>query len=136
LSDPNEFTETHQRLLERALDPELLRLGSAIREIAGFDIPASRRGPFERFHSFVSDPVPSYISALRANEQSERKWYPRHVSGILDDVRGGLAAAEYHLRRLADLEEAVIDILAGSDFAERMGNSAMAFGGTRKMDIE
>jgi hypothetical protein len=58
------------------------------------------------------------------------------VNGVLGDVRGALAAAHYHASRLGEIEANVSAILSNSSFRERLGNSVMGLGGTRKMDFE
>ena len=128
--------EIFEQLFRTALDPELLRCGSAIRAIADYDIPEQYHDPFRRFHRFVTEPQPSYISAWRRDERLERRWYHGHVNGVLGDVRGALAAAHYHRDRLAGLEDKVTLVLSQSDFATRMGNATMGLGGTRKIDFE
>ena len=89
-----------------------------------------------RFHRFISDPQPTYVTAWRSDERLERKWYHAHVNGVLGDVRGALAAAHYHLTNLAMLEDAVSQVLAESNFVQRMDNVTMGLGGTRKLDFE
>jgi hypothetical protein len=129
------FTEAHARLLATAFDPELVRVCAAIRSMADFDIPAEEQAPFLRFHAFVTDPQPAYVTAWRVDEKLEQKWYRAHVGGI-GDVRSALAAAHYHRLQIALLEDAVGKLLEESDFAKRMGNATMGLGGTRKLDFE
>lgn len=124
------------QLFVTAVDPELLRCGTSVRAVADYDIPHAKQEPFLRFHRFITDPQPAYVAAWRSDEKLERKWYHTHVNGVLGDLRGALAAAHYHRENLAALEDAVTQILAGSQFAERMGNATMALGGTRKLDFE
>ncbi|MGN6692247.1 MAG: hypothetical protein ACTHJU_15020 [Sphingopyxis sp.] len=124
------------QLLRKATDPELLKCGAAVSAIAHFDIPEARQAPFLRFHRFITDPQPRYVTAWRSDETLERRWYHAHVNGILGDVRGALAAAHYHLENLAMLEDSVSQVLAGFNFADRMENTTMALGGTRKLDFE
>ena len=128
--------ENFARVFATAFDPELQRCGAAISEIANYDIPEPHPAPFLRFHSFITAPQPAYITAWRSDEKLERKWYHGHVNGVLGDVRGALAAAHYHMANLAALENAVTNVLAGSDYADRLGNSTMGLGGTRKLDFE
>lgn len=122
-------------LLKRFLDPELVRVMGAIQSITNYEIPQDRQEPFHHFHSFITDPQPTYITAWRESEKHQ-KWYRAHVDGILTNVRGGLTAAHYHLDRLAELERQVEAILKDSDFASRMGSSVSGLGGTIKLDIE
>jgi hypothetical protein len=122
-------------LLATALDPELMRVGARIRAVADFDIREADRAPFLRFHAFVTDPQPSYVTAWRIEEKSERKWYHSHVGGM-GNVRSALGAAHYHRLQLASLEDEVAKVLTESDFARRMGDATMAVGGTRKLDYE
>lgn len=124
------------QLFAMAFDPELVRCGTAVRSIADYDIPQAKQAPFLGFHNFITDPQPSYVTAWRSDERLERKWYHAHVNGVLGDLRGALAAAHYHQNNLAALEDAVTQVLTGSQFAERMGNATMALGGTRKLDFE
>lgn len=135
-TNDTEHAEIFARMLTAAFDPEIVRCTNAIRSIADFDIPEQHRAAFLRFHSFITEPQPAYISAWRADERYDRKWYHNHVNGIIGDVRGALAAAHYHKANLAALEETVTALLAQSDFKSRMGNSTMGLGGTRKLDFE
>jgi hypothetical protein len=136
LQEDTGLPENFARLLATSFDPELLRCGEAIREIANYDIPEPYPAPFLRFHSFITAPQPGYISVWRSDEKLERNWYHGHVNGILGNVRGALAAAHYHKANLAALEDAVTNALAASDYADRLGNSTMGLGGTRKLDFE
>lgn len=128
--------EIFAQLFAKALDPELLQCRAAVRAIADHDIPTEKQVPFMRFHRFITDPRPTYITAWRSDERLERKWYHAHVNGILGDVRGALAAAHYHLANLAILEESVYQALAESNFAQRIDNVTIGLGGTRKLDFE
>ncbi len=133
---PEDPRAIFEDMFRRAFDPALLVLFDAIREVADCDIPSPFEEPFLRFHAFITDPQPDYVTAWRANPRLERKWYHAHVNGILGDVHGALAAARYHASRLRDLETQVIAILEKSDFRERMGDGTIGLGGTRKIDIE
>lgn len=124
------------RMLAATLDPELQMCIGAIRQVADYDIPQERASSFLRFHAFITSPQPGYITAWRQDQDTERRWYHRHVNGILGDVRGALAAAHYHADRLREIESSVNAILAKTGARERLANSTMGLGCTRKMDIE
>jgi hypothetical protein len=91
------------------------------------------RSSFLRFHTFITSPQPSYVTAWRANPKLERKGRHSHVNGVLGDVRGALAATHDHADRLGEIEANVNAILAVSSFAERSGDTTMGLGGTRKL---
>lgn len=120
------------RMLDIVFDPEIVR----VRQLADFDIPQERAASLLRFHAFITNPQPSYITSWRADPQLERRWYHQHANGILGDVRGALAAVHYHFARLTEIESGVNAILAASRIHERVENGSMGLGGTRKMDIE
>jgi hypothetical protein len=124
------------RMFQVAFDPEIVRCMNAIRQLADYDIAQDRAASFLRFHRFITSPQPRYIADWRADPKLERKWYHSHVNGVLGDVRGALAAAHYHASHLGEMEAKVSTILANSSFRERLGNSVMGLGGTRKMDFE
>ena len=48
------------KMLATAFDPELVRCTNAIRQVANYDIPPARAASFLRFHTFITNPQPSY----------------------------------------------------------------------------
>lgn len=126
-----------ERMFEFALDSHVMRSLASVRKIADYDVPADAAGVFVRFHSFVSDPIPRYISDWRSDTKTEERWYSPHVNSILNDVRLALAAAHYHASKLLELETAINSLLRSSELGTKMPKqSTMGIGGTRKMDIE
>ena len=124
------------RLVATALDPELQMCIGAIRQVADYDISQERAASFLRFHAFITSPQPGYITAWRQDQKLERKWYHSHVNGVLGNVRGAIAAAHYHADRLKEIESSVNTVLTSNGARERLANSTMGLGCTRKMDIE
>lgn len=135
-SDNNIDPSVFVRMLATALDPELQMCIGAIRQVADYDIPQERAASFLRFHAFITAPQPGYITAWRQDQKLERKWYHSHVNGVLGNVRGALAGAHYHADRLKEIESSVNAVLTSNGARERLANSTMGLGCTRKMDIE
>lgn len=115
--------------------PEFAQAVSAVQAIAGFDVPDQHRAAILRFHGFITQPQPEYVSVWRAEPNLE-KWYHRHVNGILGDVQGALAAAHYHKANLGRLESDLLAALRATGLLEHVGSSGVGFGGTRKLDFE
>jgi hypothetical protein len=68
------------RMLATAFDPEIVRCINAIRQLADFDIPENRAASFLRFHAFITEPQPSYITAWRADGEFNNgsRWYTQN----------------------------------------------------------
>jgi hypothetical protein len=114
---------------------EVLRVVAAVRTVTDFDIPTEREGSLQRFNAFLISPEPKYITRWRTDPSLNRDWYVPHIRGIQTFVRGGLAAAHYHVQRLADLETAVAKLLA--EFAsETRYTGSIGVGPTRILDFE
>ena len=88
-----------------------------------------------RFHGFITEPEPVYVTAWRADPAKE-KWYHWHVNGVLGDVRGALAAAHYHQANLAQLEDDLAMAMGKIKFFDQLGVVGMGLGGTRRLDFE
>jgi hypothetical protein len=84
-------------------DPEVVEASIAVRKIAHYDVSDEDAAVFLRWHTFVTNPQPDYITAWRAVPKDEQRWYRWHMSGI-SDARSALAAAHYHSSRLLELE--------------------------------
>ncbi len=128
--------ERFAKLATKAFDPEIVRCTNAIKLLADFDIPDERSSCFRRFHAFITEPQPKYITAWRADKTDEHRFYRRHVDGVLYDVRNALAAAHYHKANLDEIQGRVAEALRTSKFAERLGDVVVVPGSTRKMDFE
>ena len=124
-----------ERMMAVAFDPEIVRCIKAIQALTDYDISPEQAAPFLRFHEFLSEPTPKYITDWREDAHLE-KWYHAHVNGVLGDVRGAIAAAQYHAERLFEIEASVAAFLETTTFKKRLGQSTMSPGATRKMDFE
>jgi hypothetical protein len=124
-----------QATLRSILGNEMAQIIMETQAIAGYELPPEARRGFLLFHKFITDPVPSYISAWRASKQTEH-WYHRHVNGILGDVQGAVARAYYHRDRMAQIESALLSAIERVDYRSKLGNSTFGLGSTLKWDFE
>lgn len=128
-------TSTLANMTEITATPGFAQSFQTVQQIVGFDVQKRHQAVFTRFHGFITQPQPDYVTAWRANP-SLGKWYSLHVNGVLGDVRGALAAAHYHQVNLARLEHELFAALKAIELVDQLDNSTVAFGGTRKLDFE
>lgn len=121
-------------LSQMSFTPPMVEAMEKIHAIAGYEIPEGKNAVFLRFHSFCTNPVPSYIASWRANEKDEKTWYRRHVEGI-DACRSAITAAHYHAARLNELESQVLNAIPPG-LGEGLGNATIGMGCTQKLDYE
>lgn len=122
-------------IMSAVIGPEVTAATVGVRAIAHFDISEAKAKPFLRFHGFITDPQPLFISHWRADPNREHRYHTL-CAGILTHVRGALSAVEYHRQNLLSLESEVNALLDSIDFKTVLGNSTVGLGGTAKLDFE
>lgn len=127
--------EPFKSMMAAAFSPEIQAATAGVRAIAHFDIGEEQAQPFLRFHSFITQPQPRFITEWREDPKREYR-YRVLVGGVLDHVRGALGAVEYHRGKLLDLENKINAFLEYVDFKNVLGASTMGLGGTAKLDFE
>lgn len=108
-----------------------------VREVTGFEMGADLKEPFLKFHQYVTDPQPDFITRLRNNENKADYWYHQLVNGILGNVQQSFLCVLYHQDRLLDVEAELMRRLAslgGVPAASK--NSTLGIGGTHILDFE
>lgn len=127
--------EPFKSMMAAAFSPEIQTATAGVRAIAHFDISEAQVQPFLRFHSFITQPQPRFITEWREDPKREHR-YRVLVDGVLTHVRGALSAVEYHRANLVDLETELNTFLESVDFKKVLGGSTMGIGGTAKLDFE
>ncbi len=127
--------EVFQQMLNIIYSPEMQKYINYIKSIAGYKLDQIERQPFLKFHNFITNPQPVFISQWRSDDKLE-KWYHRFVNGILGDVQNTYTCVKYHFDNLNKIEKHVINGLTELDFEKWMENSTMAIGNTLKWDFE
>lgn len=127
--------ENFRQMLQAMNRKEIRQCFDEISRIAAFEVSAEFRKPFLRFHNYITNPQPVFITNWR-DDPTQEKWYHRLVNGILGDVQSAFSATVYHLSRLTEIEEEVSTFLDGHNFRQFIGQSTIGLGDTKKLDFE
>jgi hypothetical protein len=113
-SDDPEQEAIFQNLRAIGEHPKIREVHAQVDLIAGYQLPPNERDPFLRFHDFITNPQPAFISAWRADSKLER-WYHRLVNGILGDVQSTFGCILYHVTNIHVMELAIEGIISKLD---------------------
>jgi hypothetical protein len=113
------------------LDPQFLKWLQHVRVLFHYELPAEDRAPFLKFHGWLTNPQPKFVTQWR---QAESKWYQRLVNGVLGDAQQSYAAALYHADNLRNFERAAIDV--AKRLPIRLQAGSVTATSTPKIDFE
>ncbi|ABD26534.1 hypothetical protein Saro_2095 [Novosphingobium aromaticivorans DSM 12444] len=102
--------------------------------IAGYRLSQAERAPYLKFHDFITNPQPSFISTWRADPKLGR-WYHRLVNGVLGDVQSTFGCVLYHVTNIQRMESAIEGVIAKLD-KSILGNVTVGGGDTSKINFE
>jgi|TARA_R100001143_G_scaffold53984_1_gene49661 hypothetical protein len=108
-----------------------------VREVAGFEMAPHLKEPFLKFHGYVTDPQPDFITRLRNNKKKGDYWYHQLVNGILGNVQQSFLCVLYHQSRLLIVEAELMKRLTSlGDVPAISKNTTLGIGGTQILDFE
>ncbi len=127
--------EIFNEMLASFFSPEIQECISFVESVVGCNLSLEERDPFLYFHNFITNPEPSFITRWRADPLLE-KWYHRFVNGFLRDVQDTYACVAYHFDNLMEIETNITEGISKLGYKNRIGNSILAMGNTKKWDFE
>lgn len=123
-----------QRLRAVGEHPQIREVHAQVALIAGYELDQVERDPYLKFHDFITNPQPAFISSWRADPKLER-WYHRLVNCILRDVQSTFGCVLYHVKNIQSMEFAIEGVIAKLDKSV-LGNVTVAGGNTSKINFE
>ena len=121
--------------LRALLGDRIVDAQEAIANRADYNLPDAQRAHFVQFRTWINS-RPDFIVTWRSDPTSERNRYLKMMNAI-ESSENALAATQYHLDRISDLEDHIDTILSGRDLRDQLPQGAsVAMPGTRKMDFE
>jgi hypothetical protein len=121
--------------LKMVLSPEMINLVEIVVRTAGYTLPPTKEEYFRKFHTYITNPEPKFITSWRASKKTEYL-YHRLVSGVLTDTQNAFMAVNYHFEKIVNIEKTVIETLDKRNYKEFLGDSAVAFGNSLALDFE
>ncbi len=129
------MNDIQKKMLDAFFSTEIQNVLQAINKIAGHKLEDKYIQSFRKFHKYITNPQPNFITEWRTNPKEE-KWYHSFVNGILGNVQNSYSCVHYHFERLSVIEKETLDSIEQYNYQEILGDSTIALGDTKRIDFE